>query len=77
MMLILQISILFVVIIKPIWLYNHLDSKFEILENPTLIKENILNQCLEKWVQEKEFYDFIKKIILVINLILLKKFFFN
>ena len=36
----------------------HLDSKFEILENPTLIKENILNQCLEKWVQEKEFYDF-------------------
>ena len=35
-----------------------MDSKFEILENPTLIKENILNQCLEKWVQEKEFYDF-------------------
>ena len=33
-------------------------DKFEILENPTLIKENILNQCLEKWVQEKEFYDF-------------------
>ena len=42
----------------------HLDSKFEILENPTLIKENILNQCLEKWVQEKEFYDFLTMDIL-------------
>ena len=37
---------------------NPFASKVWILWNPTLIKENILNQCLEKWVQEKEFYDF-------------------
>ena len=55
----------------------HLDSKFEILENPTLIKENILNQCLEKWVQEKEFYDFYQENYTGYQFILLKKFFFN
>lgn len=36
----------------------HLDSKFEIIENPSLIKENILNQCLEKWVKDENFYRF-------------------
>ena len=36
----------------------HLNSKFEIIENPTLIKENILNQCLQRWVQEEDFYTF-------------------
>lgn len=36
----------------------HLNSKFEIIENPTLIKENILNQCLQRWVQKEDFYTF-------------------
>ncbi len=36
----------------------HLDVQFDILENPTLIKEKILNQCLDQWVQEPQFKQF-------------------
>ena len=32
---------------------------FEILSDPTLIKYEVLDECIENWIQEKEFKDFI------------------
>lgn len=38
----------------------NIDAKFEIIENPDLIKQNILEQCLDKWVKNQNFINFYK-----------------
>lgn len=38
----------------------NIDAKFEIIENPALIKQNILDKCIEKWVNDPCFIDFYK-----------------
>lgn len=38
----------------------NLDAKFEIIENPALIKQNILEQCLDQWVKQDDFIEFYK-----------------
>lgn len=36
----------------------NLDSNFEIIENPALIKDSILKKCLNEWVNDDTFYNF-------------------
>lgn len=38
----------------------NIDAKFEIIENPALIKQNILDKCIDQWVKNKDFIDFYK-----------------
>lgn len=35
-----------------------IDSTFQILENPDVIKAQIFDQCLDQWVQQEEFIEF-------------------
>lgn len=37
-----------------------IDSDFQIIDNPTVIKQMIFDQCLDQWVKEKEFIEFYK-----------------